>query len=197
MGSSTPILLISAYDWTEIESEARAAGIDGFVAKPLFRSKLYRALSAVADGPSASSEVSAPEADLAGRRVLLAEDNELNWEVARELLGALGLELTWAENGREAVDAFASSEPGTFDAVLMDIRMPEMDGYQATRAIRALPRPDAATVPVIAMTADAFSEDIERARDAGMDAHVAKPIDLRELVRTLARCLAGAGEGAR
>lgn len=197
VGSSTPILLISAYDWTEIESEARAAGIDGFVAKPLFRSTLYRALSAVADGPSASSEVSAPEADLAGRRVLLAEDNELNWEVARELLGALGLELTWAENGREAVDAFASSEPGTFDAVLMDIRMPEMDGYQATRAIRALPRPDAATVPVIAMTADAFSEDIGRARDAGMDAHVAKPIDLRELVRTLARCLAGAGEGAR
>ncbi len=197
VGSSTPILLISAYDWTEIESEARAAGIDGFVAKPLFRSTLYRALSAVADGPSASSEASAPEADLAGRRVLLAEDNELNWEVARELLGALGLELTWAENGREAVDAFASSEPGTFDAVLMDIRMPEMDGYQATRAIRALSRPDAATVPVIAMTADAFSEDIERARDAGMDAHVAKPIDLRELVRTLARCLAGAGEGAR
>ena len=197
VGSSTPILLISAYDWTEIESEARAAGIDGFVAKPLFRSTLYRALSAVADGPSASSEASAPEADLAGRRVLLAEDNELNWEVARELLGALGLELTWAENGREAVDAFASSEPGAFDAVLMDIRMPGMDGYQATRAIRALPRPDAATVPVIAMTADAFSEDIERARDAGMDAHVAKPIDLRELVRTLARCLAGAGEGAR
>lgn len=197
VGSSTPILLISAYDWTEIESEARAAGIDGFVAKPLFRSTLYRALSAVADGPSASSEASAPEADLAGRRVLLAEDNELNWEVARELLGALGLELTWAENGHEAVDAFASSEPGAFDAVLMDIRMPEMDGYQATRAIRALPRPDAATVPVIAMTADAFSEDIERARDAGMDAHVAKPIDLRELVRTLARCLAGAGEGAR
>lgn len=197
VGSSTPILLISAYDWTEIESEARAAGIDGFVAKPLFRSTLYRALSAVADGPSASSEASAPEADLAGRRVLLAEDNELNWEVARELLGALGLELTWAESGREAVDAFASSEPGTFDAVLMDIRMPEMDGYQATRAIRALSRPDAATVPVIAMTADAFSEDIERARDAGMDAHVAKPIDLRELVRTLARCLAGAGEGAR
>lgn len=197
VGSSTPILLISAYDWTEIESEARAAGIDGFVAKPLFRSTLYRALSAVADGPSASSEASAPEADLAGRRVLLAEDNELNWEVARELLGALGLELTWAENGREAVDAFASSEPGAFDAVLMDIRMPEMDGYQATRAIRALPRPDAATVPVIAMTADAFSEDIERARDAGMNAHVAKPIDLRELVRTLARCLAGAGEGAR
>lgn len=197
VGSSTPILLISAYDWTEIESEARAAGIDGFVAKPLFRSTLYRALSAVADGPSDSSEASAPEADLAGRHVLLAEDNELNWEVARELLGALGLELTWAENGREAVDAFASSEPGAFDAVLMDIRMPEMDGYQATRAIRALPRPDAATVPVIAMTADAFSEDIERARDAGMDAHVAKPIDLRELVRTLARCLAGAGEGAR
>lgn len=197
VGSSTPILLISAYDWTEIESEARAAGIDGFAAKPLFRSTLYRALSAVADGPSASSEASAPEADLAGRHVLLAEDNELNWEVARELLGALGLELTWAENGREAVDAFASSEPGAFDAVLMDIRMPEMDGYQATRAIRALPRPDAATVPVIAMTADAFSEDIERARDAGMDAHVAKPIELRELVRTLARCLAGAGEGAR
>ena len=132
---------------------------------------------------------------LAGARVLLAEDNEINWEVASELLGACGLELDWAENGRECVERFSASEPGRYDAILMDLRMPEMSGYEAARAIRSLDRPDARSVPIVAMTADAFAEDRQRARDAGMDAHVAKPIDVGEVLRVLARLVA-ARDGA-
>lgn len=138
-------------------------------------------------------------ASLAGARVLLAEDNEINWEVASELLGACGLELDWAENGRECVERFSASEPGRYDAILMDLRMPEMSGYEAARAIRSLDRPDARSVPIVAMTADAFAEDRQRARDAGMDAHVAKPIDVGEVLRVLARLVVardGAGGGA-
>lgn len=134
-------------------------------------------------------EGSVDVADLAGARVLVAEDNELNWEVVSELLGACGLELEWAENGRECVERFSASPVGHYDVILMDVRMPEMNGYEATRAIRALDRADAVTVPIIAMTADAFAEDRERARACGMSAHVAKPIDLRETLRVMARCL--------
>ncbi|HJB54409.1 MAG TPA: response regulator [Candidatus Olsenella avistercoris] len=134
-------------------------------------------------------------ASLAGARVLLAEDNELNWDVASELLGACGLELDWAENGRECVERFSASEPGHYDAILMDLRMPEMTGYEATRAIRALDRPDARSVPIVAMTADAFEEDRQRARGAGMDAHVAKPIDVAEVLRVLARLVGGRDDG--
>ena len=133
-------------------------------------------------------------AGLAGAHVLVAEDNELNWEVVSELLGSFGLELDWAENGRECVERFSASPVGHYDAVLMDVRMPEMSGYDATRAIRALPRPDAAAVPIIAMTADAFAEDRERARDCGMSAHVSKPIDLQETLRVIARCVGERGE---
>lgn len=136
-------------------------------------------------------------ASLAGARVLLAEDNELNWDVASELLGACGLELDWAENGRECVERFSASEPGHYDAILMDLRMPEMTGYEATRAIRALDRPDARSVPVVAMTADAFEEDRQRAREAGMDAHVAKPIDVAEVLRVLARLVGERGDDGR
>lgn len=134
-------------------------------------------------------------ASLAGARVLLAEDNELNWDVASELLGACGLELDWAENGRECVERFSASEPGHYDAILMDLRMPEMTGYEATRAIRALDRPDARSVPIVAMTADAFEEDRRRAREAGMDAHVAKPVDVAEVLRVLARLVGGRDDG--
>ena len=136
-----------------------------------------------------SREGSVDVADLAGARVLVAEDNDLNWEVVSELLGACGLELEWAQDGRECVERFSASQVGHYDAILMDVRMPGMNGYEATRAIRALDRADAADVPVIAMTADAFAEDRERARACGMNAHVAKPIDLRETLRVIARCL--------
>lgn len=196
VGSEVPLIMVSAYDWAEIEAEARAAGVDGFVAKPLFRSTLYRALARFVAPENAPDEAEPAVADLAGRHVLLAEDNELNWEVARELLGAFGLELERVENGEDCVARFAASAVGDFDAILMDIRMPIMDGYEAAQRIRALDRADAQRIPIVAMTADAFDDDRERALAAGMNAHVAKPIDVREVLRTLARCLAESGSAS-
>ena len=185
-GSETPIMLISAYDWSEIEADAREAGITGFISKPLFRSTLFYGLKPFVENAGVPSEQCHEEksADFTGRRVLLAEDNDLNWEIASELLSSLGMELDWAENGKICVEKFLASPPGFYDAVLMDLRMPVMTGYEATAAIRALDRPDR-NIPIIAMTADAFSEDIKKCLDAGMNAHVAKPIDIRELSRLL------------
>ena len=185
IGEDVPILIISAYDWGSIEAEARAAGVSGFLSKPLFKSTLYYGLSRFKEGAEAKNEADQEAgADYTGRRLLVAEDNELNWEIARELLAPYGFELTWAENGRICLEKFQASEPGWYDAVLMDLRMPMMDGYEATRAIRACDRPDA-DIPIIAMTADAFSEDIQRCIQCGMNAHAAKPLDLREVLRTL------------
>lgn len=143
-------------------------------------------------------EIGAQAADsgkisLDGMRVLLAEDNDINAEIACELLGGCGIDVAWVRDGREAVDAFSASESGFFAAVLMDIRMPVMGGYDAARAIRGLDRDDASRVPIIAMTADAFAEDIVRARECGMDAHVAKPIDLDDLLSVLRSCLTKGG----
>ncbi|MEY8387140.1 response regulator [Oscillospiraceae bacterium 38-13] len=185
-GSNTPILLISAYDWSEIEAEAKDAGITGFISKPLFRSTLFYGLRPFVEAPPSSEEPSPEEscADFTGRHILLAEDNDLNWEIANELLSDLGMELEWAENGRICVDKFENSPVGFYDAILMDLRMPVMTGYEATAAIRGLDRPDAG-IPIIAMTADAFSEDIKKCLDSGMNAHVAKPIDVREIARLL------------
>ena len=115
----------------------------------------------------------------------MAEDNDLNWEIANELLSELGLKLDWAENGQICLDKFRESEEGYYDAILMDLRMPVMSGLETTREIRALDRPDAQTIPIIAMTADAFAEDIRNCLDCGMNAHVAKPIDIDELIRLL------------
>ena len=183
-GDETPILLISAYDWDEIQEEAVSAGITGFIAKPLFKSTLFYGLR-----PFAGSAAPAPgkkTMDLRGRRVLVAEDNDLNWEIANDLLTEeLGLTLEWAENGQVCAERFRLSSPGWYDAILMDIRMPVMTGYEATAAIRAMERPDAATIPIIAMTADAFAEDIKKCLDCGMNAHVAKPIDVGEVYRQL------------
>ncbi len=188
LGEGVPILLISAYDWSDVERDAREAGVSGFLSKPLFKSTLYYGLRRFAQEASdAPAEEPVPDApDFAGMRLLVAEDNELNWEIACELLSAFGFEPDWAENGQICVDKFAASAPGTYAAVLMDLRMPVMNGYDAARAIRASGRPDA-QVPIIAMTADAFAEDVQRCHEAGMNAHVAKPIDVRELVRLLQR----------
>ncbi len=185
-GDETPIMLISAYDWSEIEAEAKNAGITGFISKPLFRSTLFYGLKPFINDASAAAEQLHEEkyADFTGRHILLAEDNDLNWEIANELLSDLGMELDWAENGRICVDKFEASPVGFYDAVLMDLRMPVMTGYEATEAIRKLDRPDK-DIPIIAMTADAFSEDIKKCLDAGMNAHVAKPIDIREVSRLL------------
>ena len=188
LGEHVPILLISAYDWSEIENEARKAGVNGFIAKPLFKSTLYYGLKPYAEHVETvvEEEDNMINQHLVGRHILLAEDNELNWEVASELLQELGLELDWAENGEICVDMFQKSPVGYYDAILMDIRMPVMNGYEATEAIRAMERADA-DLPIIAMTADAFSEDVKRCLDAGMDAHVAKPIDVKEIARLLER----------
>ncbi len=187
LGDDVPILLISAYDCSEIEDEAREAGVNGFLSKPLFRSTLYYGLKPFSDTSAEPATEDKIDMDFAGKRILLAEDNDLNWEIANELLKAIGLKLDWAENGQVCVDMFKQSPVGFYDAILMDIRMPVKDGYEATDMIRGMDRPDA-SVPIIAMTADAFYEDIQKCMDHGMNAHVAKPIDVKEIARILNKC---------
>ena len=189
--NNIPILIISAYDWSDIEKEAKAAGVSGFISKPLFKSTLFYGLRGYA-GMEMSPEVIKDDGkenfSFDGTRVLVAEDNELNWEIASELLGEFGLQLDWAENGQICVDMIENSEPGTYKAVLMDIRMPVMNGFEATKVIRKMERPDK-DMPIIAMTADAFFEDVQKCMEAGMNAHVAKPIDVREVCRLLKKYL--------
>ena len=189
LGDEVPILLISAYDWSEFEAEAREAGISGFISKPLFKSTLYHALRQYMGAETENDQTLNHNIDLSGRRILLAEDNELNWEVAKELLSDLGVELDWAEDGQICLDKFQRSPEGYYDAILMDIRMPHMTGYEATKAIRGLNHPNALSGPIIAMSADAFSYDIQHCLECGMNAHIAKPIDDIELTRILKRFL--------
>ena len=189
LGDDVPILLISAYDWSEFEAEAREAGSSGFISQPLFKSTLYHALRQYMDIETKHDQALNQKIDLSGRRILLAEDNELNWEVASELLSDLGVELDWAEDGQICLNKFQKSPEGYYDAVLMDIRMPHMTGYEAAKAIRELNRPDALSIPIIAMSADAFSDDIKHCLECGMNAHIAKPIDVIELTRLLKRYL--------
>ena len=189
LGDEIPILLISAYDWSEFEAEAREAGINGFISKPLFKSTLYHALHQYMDNEIEDDQTLNPPIDLFGHRILLAEDNELNWEVAKELLSDLGVELDWAEDGQICLDKFKKSPEGYYDAVLMDIRMPHMTGYEATKMIRGLNHPDALSIPIIAMSADAFSDDIQHCLECGMNGHIAKPIDIMEVTRLLKRFL--------
>ena len=189
LGDEVPILLISAYDWSEFEAEAREAGISGFISKPLFKSTLYYALRQYMGTETENGQTSNPNIDLSGRRILIAEDNELNWEVANELLSDLGVELDWAEDGQICLDKFQKSPEGYYDAVLMDIRMPHMTGYEATIMIRGLNHPDALSIPIIAMSADAFSDDIQHCLECGMNGHIAKPIDIMEVSRLLKRFL--------
>ncbi len=184
MGDQVPILLIFAYDWSEIEDSARSAGVTGFIGKPLFKSTLYHGLRPYAEGIEQAQEATELSASLNGIKILLAEDNDLNWEIAEELLSELGMELERAENGQICIDMFQNSEVGYYNAVLMDLRMPVMTGYEAAWGIRKLDREDS-DIPIIAMTADAFSEDIKRCLDCGMNAHVAKPIDVQEVARLL------------
>lgn len=181
-----PVILISAYDWSEFEAEAREAGVTGFISKPLFKSTLYHGLKkhmGVEEEPTAVEQ----ETDLSGCRLLVAEDNELNWEILEELLTDAGMQLEWAENGEICMEKFKESEEGYYDAILMDVRMPVMNGYEATRAIRASSHPDAKKIPIVAMTADAFAEDVQKCLDSGMNAHTAKPINLDEVLSMLKR----------
>ena len=189
VGDAVPILIISAYDWNDIEEEAREAGARGFISKPLFKSNLYLGLTRYIEGGTEEEEEIVEESGLfTGRRILLAEDNELNWEIAEDILTEAGFEVDWAENGRLCVEQFERSEPGTYDVVLMDIRMPVMMGYEAAKEIRSLDRPDAG-LPIFAMTADAFSEDIQRSQESGMNEHISKPIDVDRLMLLLKKYL--------
>ncbi|MCI7795717.1 MAG: response regulator, partial [Lachnospiraceae bacterium] len=193
VGKDVPIIIISAYDWSDIEQEARAAGANAFISKPLFRSRLARTFSLLVG--EESPEV--PEAPLtvlenlhfAGRRALLTEDNELNAEIASELLEMTGLAVECVSDGAEAVDRMAECEDGYFDIIFMDIQMPKLNGYDATRAIRAMNRDYCRQIPIIAMTANAFAEDVQAAKTVGMNEHIAKPLDMNMLAKTLRRWL--------
>ncbi len=184
-----PMFLISAYDWSDVEDQIDVSVIDGFIPKPLFKSTLYEKLVQYVegyDGPKQHEEVDVVA--FAGKRILLAEDIDINWEVACGILEPTGLQFERAENGKDCVEKFEQSEIGYYDAILMDIRMPVMNGYDATRAIRKLTRPDK-DLPIIAMTADAFSDDVQVCLDCGMNGHLSKPIDIRECMRVLQQFL--------
>ncbi|MBR1659012.1 MAG: response regulator [Oscillospiraceae bacterium] len=185
VGDSAAILLLTAYDWTDIEEEARAAGVDDFLRKPLFSSEAADEFAAVLSRRAPAGAEERRSADLTGKRILLAEDMLINAEIMRELLEMRDMQVDHAENGRLAVELFSQNPPGHYAAVLMDVRMPVLDGLGATAAIRALDRPDAATVPIIAMTANAFDEDVQRSLQAGMNAHLTKPVEPERLYATL------------
>lgn len=191
IGDEIPLILISAYDWSDIEDEAKEAGITGFIPKPLFKSTLYCNLHEYAADTEKLQELPAePEVDFTGKRLLVAEDNEINWEIAKELLSSVGFILEWAENGKVCVEKYRDAGPGYYDAILMDLRMPEMNGLEATQEIRAMEREGTERVPIIAMTADAFLEDVKACIDCGMDAHVAKPLNIQELLQLLQKYIA-------
>ena len=186
MGPDTLVIIMSAYDWTEIEARAREAGVDFFISKPIFQSVVQDVLLKATRRRQSAATLPVQKEDFAGRRILLVEDNEINMEIARTLLEFRNASVDGACNGQQAVEMFRSSPPNHYDAVLMDVRMPVMDGIAATQSIRGLNRADAATVPILAMTANAFAEDIEQSRKAGMNEHLAKPIEPETLYARLA-----------
>lgn len=190
VGADMPIIIVSAYDFSEIEDQFRAAGANDFITKPLFKSKMVHTFHKFCRSGRSDARGTLrarPDAALNGKKILLAEDNELNREIAVELLVNHGLLIDTAENGLLALNQFEASAPGTYAAILMDIQMPVMDGYKATKAIRALKREDACTIPILALTANAFASDIGKAHSTGMNDHIAKPIDVDILMETLKR----------
>lgn len=188
LGKDVPIIIISAYDFSDIEAEFRYAGADAFITKPLFKSKMLHVLQLFCQSEVPAAALAPPEKRcvvLAGKRILLVEDNALNREIAVELLQMHGMQVEAVENGREAVDAFQNAVPGMYDCILMDIQMPVMNGYEATAAIRASAREDAQAIPILALTANAFASDLGKALSVGMNDHVAKPIDVEYLIEVL------------
>lgn len=189
VGPDVLIIIISAYDWSGIEEQAKAAGVNAFIAKPFFASNLYNTLLTVSRKPELGfSAVGNKETyDFGGKKILLVEDNELNMEIASELLKFVNLQVEHAENGKVAVDIFRNSKEKEYALIFMDIQMPLMNGYDAARCIRSSEHPAAGTIPIIAMTANAFNDDVQAAFDAGMNGHLAKPIDVEVLYKTIAR----------
>lgn len=196
VGDSTPIIIVTAYDWTPYEEEAREAGVTAFCNKPIFLSELRDILITAGSDPIHAQEIAeAARQDMSeqmkGTRLLLAEDNELNREIAVELLSEKGFIVDTAEDGTVAVEKVRNAEPGYYALILMDIQMPQMNGYDATKAIRAMEDPERAAIPIVAMTANAFDEDRQKALESGMNAHIAKPIDVEKLLAVLSDILQG------
>ena len=192
LGDDTPIIILTAYDWSDIEAEARAAGVTAFCAKPLFMSDIRETLmTAIGQSQSEPEDLVLPAAgsDFRGRCILLVEDNELNREIAVEILNEYGFLVDTAENGAEAVEKVKNSTSGKYDLVLMDVQMPVMNGYEATKQIRALDDPALAGITILAMTANAFDEDRKKALKCGMDGFLSKPIVIEELISTLQKNL--------
>ena len=188
----TPIIILTAYDWSDIEVEAKAAGVTAFCSKPMFLSDLRETLmSALGQKQTDAAQELLPQkdADFKGKHILLVEDNELNREIAQEILREYGFRVDTAENGAVAVEKVSTAAPGSYDLVLMDVQMPVMDGYTATRQIRALENPALAGVPILAMTANAFDEDRRRAMESGMNGFLSKPIVIGDLVQELHKIL--------
>ena len=185
IGDDAPIIILTAYDWSDIEQEAREAGVTAFVSKPMFPSDLHSVLEKCI-GKQAEPAADEPGYDFSGRRILLVEDNEMNREIATDILAEAGFEVDTASDGDIAVEKMAKAEAGDYDLVLMDIQMPRLNGYDATKQIRALGTP-ASKIPILAMTANAFEEDRQQAMAAGMNEHIAKPIDIGRLRQLLAK----------
>jgi CheY-like chemotaxis protein len=182
-----PILLTSAYDWSDIEDAAKEAGANGFIGKPLFRSGLYEKINEMLGTEAKAVEPEDDYSDLAGMNILIAEDNDINWEIISTMLGMFGITAERAENGRICVEKMAGAEEGCYDLIFMDVQMPEMNGLDATRNIRRLENKWAASIPIIAMTADAFSENVTECLQAGMNGHIAKPVDLKLVIKEIRR----------
>ncbi len=187
VNENIPILLISAYDWSDIEDAAKEAGANGFVSKPLFRSKLYDKINELLGNETKSVEPETDYSDLQGLNILIAEDNDINWEIISAMLGMFGITTERAENGRICVEKMTQAAEGSYALIFMDIQMPEMNGLEATRNIRAMDDPWASSIPIIAMTADAFSENVTECLNAGMNGHIAKPIDIKLVIKEIRR----------
>ncbi len=190
VGNDAPIIILTAYEWTDIEEEARAAGVTAFCAKPLFMSDLKSVLLAANNLNDKVEQAAAwTLADFTGKRVLVVEDIELNREIAEVILTEAGFSVESAPDGTDAVAMVEQSEEYYYDAILMDVQMPIMNGYEATRTIRNMKRKDVAEMPIIAMTANALEEDKEAAIKHGMNAHIAKPLDIEVFISVLKKFL--------
>ena len=185
IGEEKPIIILTAYDWSDIEQEAREAGVTAFCSKPIFLSELREVLEAPFVVQNTVDDSEEEAISFEGKKILLVEDNELNQEIAVEILGESGFVIDVADDGEVAVEKMKEAQPGQYDLILMDIQMPKMNGYEATRHIRAMDNLDIANIPIIAMTANAFDEDKKEALNAGMNGHIAKPIDIPVLLEVL------------
>jgi signal transduction histidine kinase/DNA-binding response OmpR family regulator len=185
--SDTPILLISAYEWQDVEREAKEAGVNGFLSKPLFKSTLYDKINEVLGTKAKAAEPDGDYSDLEGVNVLIAEDYDINWEIISALLSMYGITAERAENGKVCLEKMKAAKPNEYTLIFMDIQMPEMNGLDATREIRKLEDPYQSSIPIIAMTADAFSENVTECLNAGMNGHIAKPVDIKLVIKEIRR----------